>query len=62
MNGQIAITFNKTELIHMRRFLNRAVDCAEGKRSHFYRVNAWYYTAPLLKKVHEALEKIKGKK
>jgi hypothetical protein len=54
---KIAVQFSKGELIHLRRFLNRAVDCAEGKC--FQRISAWYFAKPLLKKVRDALEEIR---
>ena len=48
------LEFTRTQLIHMRRFLNRACDCCEGRCPDFT-IPAWYYIKPLLEKIEAAL-------
>ena len=46
---------SKYQLISLRRFLNRAIACAEG-RCPQYRVSAWYYLKPILEQVDNILK------
>lgn len=53
-----AIILSRRELIHLRRFLNRAVNCAEGAcdtKPFANQISAWYYVKPLLAKVNQAI-------
>ena len=54
------IDFSRGELINMRRLLNRAVECAEGRcptEMSDQLVYSWY-AKPILKKIKEALSQI----
>ena len=53
------LDFSKSELIHLRRFVNRAVACANGEC--FHRIYADYYAYPLLKKIDKAFKRITNK-
>jgi len=55
--NKVAIEFSRKELITLRRLLNRAVDSAEGVKTH--RINAWYYAEPILKKIQEAIRRLR---
>ncbi len=52
------VRFTRNDLIHIRRFMTRACDCAEGKCPGELS-SAWYYIKPILKRVKLALREIK---
>jgi hypothetical protein len=54
----VPVWFGKSQLHNLRRFLNRALECAEG-RCPKYQVHAWHSIKPLLEKVNYSLEEIK---
>lgn len=65
MAKTVTIRFTKSELIHLRRFLTRSVECAEGRCRDYQNWSplsgAWYYVRPLLEKVNAAHRRIKQK-
>ena len=57
---RVQIEFSIGELVHLRRFLNRAAACCVN---HEPKIAAWYYIDPLLKKIDAATaEKTTAKK
>jgi len=58
---KVTLEFTPTELKTLRRCLNRAVDCCEG-RCPGYQVFIWYYVQHIVQKVEDALQTIKADK
>lgn len=56
---EVGVFLSKGELVHLRRLLNRAVECSEGRCCSG--IFAWYYARPLLNKTQEAIESLKAK-
>ncbi len=57
---KVNIELSKKQLVDMRRFLSRAVACAEGRcDERRASIGAWYYIQPLQKKVADALKTLK---
>ena len=54
-----SIEFTIGDLIHLRRFLNRSVRCCQGECPG-YRIYAWYYVGPLMKKIDGAEQSIRS--
>ena len=52
---KVLIELSIGDVIHLRRFLNRAVDCAQGQCPGTS-ISAWYYVGPILKKIEQAAE------
>ena len=50
------IQFSQSELVNIRRFLNRGIECAEGHCRGRLSV-AWYCLRPILEKVQRAIDR-----
>lgn len=50
---KVSIEFTRNELIHLRRFLNRAINCCEGDCPR-YTMPAWYYLEGMMKRIQAA--------
>ena len=54
----VNIQFSKHQLIHLRRFLNRGIDCAHGRCTPSGSMDVEYYTDPIMKKIKSAINEI----
>ena len=50
------LKLSRHQLIHLRRFLVRGVDCAQGT-CHPKLSSGWYYVEPLLNRIQDILER-----
>jgi hypothetical protein len=57
-NKSVKIEFSKGELVHIRRFLNRGMDCAAGKCPPYKLVWPRYFLIGVMKKIKLALAEI----